>query len=142
MRDESSDDENEIESTPAEKEPEPDVLCFKTVRKEKKVCIEDEDGKKTNMLLREMTGTEKGKYMASMGNRAKFDQKGNPIGLRNYDGLEASLISKCLYDVATGKLVDEKVINGWPISVQQGLMKACVKMNAMDDDSREKEKNS
>lgn len=143
MRDES--DEQETQATPevAPKPVDDDslVLKIKTIRKRRQVEIEDENGVVQTMTLVEMTGIEKGKYLNSMGTRTKYDQNGKPVGVRDFTGLEASLISKCLYS-EDGKSVPEEKINRWPVSAQDALMKACLKMNAMDEASREKEKNS
>lgn len=144
MRDDADEQETPVEPQPVGKavDDEPLVLKVRTVRKRKQVEVEDENGEVQAMVLVEMTGIEKGKYLNSMGSRTKYDGNGKPVGVRDFTGLEASLISKCLYTESDNKPVPEATINKWPVSVQDVLMKVCLKMNAMDEASREKEKNS
>lgn len=118
----------------------PDVLTLRLVRASVVVNIEDESGEVQPYTLREMTGSEKGKWQTSMAGRMRWDDKGKPSGIRDWTGFEGSLICRCMFD-ADGKKVAEDKIKEWPTTVQKKLFEMCQKLNGLDEESEEKAKN-
>jgi hypothetical protein len=125
----------------AAKPEEPNVLRLRLVRSEKPVEIEDAQGMVHTFTLREMVGLERDRWLNSMGDRVKVDGSGKMIGLRKFENMQASLITKCLYD-QHGQLVQEKVISTWPSTAQKALFEMCKEMNGLNDEDEEKEKNA
>ena len=106
-----------------------DVLDLSLERKEKKLRINGRPH-----TLKEMMGAQRDKWMNEMGGRMKTDASGKTVGVKDFVGLHTSLICKCLYDDATGQLVPDAEVQGWPASVQAKLFEECQKLNALGDE--------
>lgn len=109
--------------------------------KEEAVTIKDKSGNTTEFKIREMSGALRDKWMNTMGSRLKSDANGKPIGMRDFTGIQSSLIALCLFDSA-GNSIPENTIAAWPASAQKALFEICQKINGMDEASAEAEKNS
>lgn len=127
------------EATP--ETPVDDELCITLVRKTKGVKVTDESGMVHRMTLKEMTGANRDKLLNSQAKRAKMAPDGKSGQVVDFDGIQVDLIARCLYD-EKDKLVEAKDIAQYPATVQSALYKACCTLNAMDDTSAEREKNS
>lgn len=104
------------------------------------VEVEDEDGTIKKYTMREMDGTLRDAHMKSMGERVRYDNTGKAVGLKSFDGLQAGMLAKVMFD-EEGKQVDVKVIQKWPSSTQNTLFKHAQKMNGMDEKAEEETKN-
>lgn len=104
------------------------------------VVMEMEDGSERHLVLREMHGTGRDAYLQSMAGRMRTDAKGNIIGVKNFDGLQASLLSKCLYD-EVDELVSVKEIQAFPTKAVITLFKAAQKLNGLEQDAEDDAKN-
>lgn len=109
-----------------------DIPVFKLTRREKKIKIEDGNGDTKGYVIREMMGTDRDKWLNTMATRMKVDNKGNSLGVREFDGLQSSLISRCLYN-ESGALVLIEVISRYPASVQKSLFSLCEELNSLGD---------
>lgn len=109
--------------------------------KEEVVTLKDKSGNTTEFKIREMSGALRDKWMNTMGSRLKSDVNGKPVGMRDFTGIQSSLIALCLFDSA-GNSVPETTIAAWPASAQKMLFEICQKINGMDEASAEAEKNS
>ena len=118
---------------------EKNLLRIRLVRKEEQIILEDENGQEKEYTIKEMVGTEFGKWRTAMATRLKVSPDGKPLGVRDFKGMEASLISKCLYD-ETGQPVPERVIEAWPTAAQQELFRKCQEINGMDKDEEDDKK--
>lgn len=92
-------------------------------------------------VIRELLGKAKGKWMTKMGPRMKMDHRGQPVGVKNFEGLQASLICLCMFEKVSGTAVTEEIIENWPAKVQDKLFLACQKINGMTTQSAEAAKN-
>ena len=115
------------------------VRKYTLVRKEFGVEIEVEPGVEKKFVLREMMGDELGKWKDGQKARFEKDKRGQVIGFKSVRGLEADLISRCLYDEA-GNLVPAKEMVNWPPSILKGLSKDCQDLNGLTDEAEEAEK--
>ena len=86
--------------------------------------------------VKEMTGTKRDKWMKDMSDRMKTDATGKAVGVKNFDGLHASLIALCLFD-ADDKPVPEKSIKEWPASAQTAVFEVCQEINGLGGDENE-----
>lgn len=98
------------------------------------IKIKDKNGTTLEYSLRELDGFERDKYLNSLSDRIRIDVNGKPSGVKNFDGLQASLLSKCLWD-AEGKLVPISVVQKWPARVQSSLFEQAQKLSGLDDKS-------
>ena len=101
--------------------------------------IETEPGVCQTYLLKEMIGPEIAAFRKWADARTKYDDKGNAVGVKQFDGLQSKLISMCLYD-PDGTPVPLAVVDGFPVSTQEILFQACQRLNAMTDRGRDEAK--
>jgi len=96
------------------------------------------DGKK--YVLRELSGTQRDKYLNNLGGRVRTNADGKVTGMKNFDGLQANLLIRCLFEVqAEGKEValKEAEIQKFPAKVQTALFNKAKTMSGMDDDAED-----
>lgn len=115
------------------------VKKYSLIRKEMPVVIEVSPGVEKNFILREMMGDELGKWKDGQKTRFEKDKRGNVIGFKSVRGLEADLISRCLYD-EENNLVSAKEMLNWPPTILKCLAKDCQELNGLTDESEEAEK--
>ena len=90
--------------------------------------------------LEEMTGALRDGYMQDNQARFELDKDGKTSRLKDWKGLQASLICRCLKN-SKGELVEEDVADSFPASVQTALFDACQTLNGLDvkpEDAEEK----
>ena len=116
-------------------------LVLTLVRKMQEVELIDVAGVINKCTLRELTGTERDKYLSSMSSRMKYDAKGKPIGIKSFDGLQAALLERTLYD-SDDNLVEKAVIQEYPSSTLQALYEASQKLSALDEKAEDDAKNA
>ena len=109
--------------------------------KEIPVELETEEGVTETYVIKELTGKERDTFLTSMGTRIRYNGKGEPSGLKNFDGVQASLLSLCLCD-AQGEKVPEKTIQMFPATAQNEMFKAARELSALGEDSEDTEKKS
>jgi hypothetical protein len=112
---------------------------YSLIRKEEKVVIEISPGVEKNFILREMIGDELAKWKDGQKARFEKDKRGNVVGFKSVRGLEADLISRCLYD-KENNLVPAKEMTNWPPTILKGLAKDCQDLNGLTDEAEEAEK--
>lgn len=118
-----------------------ETLQFKLQTQVRPVEIEDDNGNVKKYELREISAAQRDRYMNSLTKRFRLDNTGKPCGIKDFEGLHASLISLCLYN-EQGTLVTPQEVNAWPAHVTQTLYKAAESLNKLDaKDEGDKEKN-
>lgn len=90
--------------------------------------------------LREPVGRERDAYLNTLTPRMRVTESGKAAGIKNMTDLQATLISKCLFD-EQGKQVSVKTLGGWPASVQQKLFEHCQKLCGLGDKAEDEAKN-
>lgn len=110
-------------------------LSFNLDREEQNVVI---DGKK--YVLIELTGAERDSYLNNVGNRLKTGVDGKPAGIKDFNGMQAFLVSLSLKCLETGNPVPVKIneIQQWPARVVKELFNKAKKLSALDEDGEEK----
>lgn len=114
-------------------------LKFSLVLKEVEVVLSTSEGDK-KYILRELSGEVRDKYLASMADRMKYDDKGKPSGVKNFHGLQASLLSLCLIN-EEGKTVSVMDLQKFPASVQSALFEKANELSALNKEGQEEAKN-
>lgn len=91
--------------------------------KEEEVDIDGEMYK-----IREMNGEDRDKWLNNWYSRMRTDEKGNILGIQQYQDAQAYLISLCLFDPQS-KPVPITEIRKFPGSMQRGLFDQCQEIN-------------
>ena len=106
-------------------------LTFDLVLAEESVTLKGADGIVKECVLREMNGRDRDGYLNLLKSRIAIDAQGRP-SIKSFDGHQASLIAKCLFDEA-GNPVPMAEINAFPASVQAALFASAQSLNALDE---------
>lgn len=116
-----------------EKEP---LVLGSVVRKTFPFALVDSAGAKQRYSIRELLGPQRDVYMKLVSERMKFDDAGKPIGVRNQEGLQASLLEKCVLDDA-GTLVKRNVIDSWPATTTQSVFEKALELSGLTEEAAE-----
>ncbi len=90
------------------------------------IPVKGPDGK--DYVLREATGAGAKKYRSYVG--SCFNQKKGTVN--NIGEIIPLIVSLCLYDASTNKLVPQALVESWPDKVQQKLADAAKKISELD----------
>ena len=115
------------------------VLRFKRFLKEEPFELEDNFGEVMEYVIREMTSPERDKYLGQHASRYKVNAEGMVVGVKDFKGIQSSLISKCCFTKGGAK-VSQQEIDNWPPTVQSALYKLCQEINCLTEKSEEDEK--
>lgn len=113
-------------------------LVFTLEREEIPVVIDSQE-----YVLQELDGSERDRYLNGLTNRMRVNNKGDLAGIKNFDGLQASLVAASirLVDGLERKPVLLKTVQGWPAKVVKQLFDAARELSGLDDeDEKDKEK--
>lgn len=115
-----------------------DIDCF---RQSRKVRLKLEDGTSAVYVLREMTTPDKERWMEEMTGRMQVGADGKPARITRYSGLQASLISKCLFTEDDKPVGLEFIMRNIHSVAQDKVYKLCEELNAISVAGQEKAKN-
>jgi len=88
--------------------------------------------------LKELSGEARDKYLTGMSDRVKFTD-GKMTGLKNFNGLQASLLALCLYD-SDGVLVPMKDLQAFPASTLATLFDAAQELSSLGEGAQKEAK--
>jgi hypothetical protein len=112
-------------------------MKFSLARKSETFELETADGTVLEYSIKEMTGGQRDAYFNQVGDKTKTAADGSVVGMKNFDGLYSSLLSKTVYD-NTDKLVPEATLQTWPSTVQEALFKVAQALNGLEAKGDEK----
>lgn len=112
-------------------------MKFSLVRKKTPFELETADGTVLVYSVQEMTGGQRDAYFTHVGNKTKTGPDGTVTGMKDFEGLYSTLLSKTVYD-PSDKLVPEHVIQSWPATAQEALFKESQALNNLDKKDDEK----
>lgn len=107
---------------------------------ERPVKVKRKDGTEKNYVLRELTGRQRGQYLNGMNSRLQVSQDGKVTGIKDFIGMEASLLNKCLYN-DENKLVTDNELQELPARVLRKLFEAAQVLSGLNTDSAKEVKN-
>lgn len=111
-------------------------LNFSLTRQQKPVTIDGDA-----YMLVELDGKDRDKYLNSVG--ARLRSEGKTQSVKNFEGLQASLVTASLRkqasDGAFTELVPIATIQSWPARVVKTLFDAARELSALDDDDGDSE---
>jgi hypothetical protein len=114
-----------------------EVLEFSCEREQVPLKITTESGEVLELVMWEMTGTERDQYLGSLSKR--MDAKSRSI--TDFNALEGSLVQRCL-KTRDGETLKLATIQGWPSRMLKSLFERCQKLNALDIDAEGDAKNA
>ena len=108
-----------------------DAIRVRVQCEEVPVILEMEDGTERSLMLREMIGKERDKHLQSMASKVRLNAKGEVVGLKTFDGLQAGLLARCLYD-ESGELLPIEEIQGFPTTTQVALFNVAQEIKGLN----------
>lgn len=104
------------------------------------LIFETTDGVEKKYSLREMLGKDRDAYLTKMGDKVRYNANGKVTGIKSFDGLQASLLEKCLYD-ENDHLVSVTDIQNFPTKTQNELFKLAQDLNGLSQKAEDESKN-
>jgi len=117
-----------------------DKLEFNLSLKEMPVEIVDTTGAKKQYILKELSGQARDTFLTDMAKRCNFGPSGRVQNIKNFQGLQAGLLSLCLYDEQS-VLIKKDVLQTFPSSVLSGLFEAAQTLSSLETGGSGTEKN-
>lgn len=101
------------------------------------LLVSKSSGVKRTLILKEMDGVQRDKYLSVMSKRMKMI--GTQSVITDYTGLYAMLLTQCLYE--DGALLTTEQINKLPSRTQSTIFAAAQDLNGLTEESRTESKN-
>lgn len=99
------------------------------------VQLEREDGSDWALQVREMRGEDRDDYLNYLKRRTGYGGK----QIKDFKGLQAQLLCRCLYDINQNELVSYSEIMTFPASVQSALFNVAQRLSGLGDQKSEDE---
>lgn len=109
-----------------------ETLTLSLERAEVDVKLKGKDGVGHDWLLRELSGSERNRYLNKMKTRIKVGANG-ATSIKSFDGFQSDLLHLCLLD-EEGERVAKDVIEGLPSSSQLALFNRAQKISGLDNE--------
>jgi hypothetical protein len=106
---------------------------------EQEITITKKDGEGKKYVLRELTSKQKSQYLNSMRDKITFTD-GKVSGVKDFDGLEACLLTRCLY-TEESKLVTTAILQEFPARVVKKLFETAQILSALNEEGVKEAKN-
>lgn len=108
-----------------------EVLEFKLERKERPLTIDGE-----SYVLQELDGKERDRYLNSLVGRMRTDDKGKPGSIKNFEGLQGTLIAASLRKIEPEGRIHVKLetIQSWPSSLVRRLFDVAKEISSIEED--------
>jgi hypothetical protein len=116
-----------------------EVLTLSLQRVEVDVVLTGSDGVEHKWLLRELSGSERNKYLNRMTSRVKVGAGGSTT-IKSFDGFQSDLLHLCLLD-GDGERVSKEIIEDLPSSTQLAIFNKAQKISGLDADKEGDEGN-
>lgn len=137
----------------------PALYSFTLELKEVPVKLVDpRDGEEHWYLIREMNALQRDKWFENVSGRMRMNEKGDVTGVRNFTGMQATLLTLTMLEAedegsedepqVTARLnkqgkpiyVTETAAQLWPASVQAQLFEIAQRISGLDDEAKERSK--
>jgi hypothetical protein len=91
-------------------------------------------------VLVELDGKDRDKYLNNVGARIRVGPDGKPAGVKNFEGLQASLVTPSIRKIVNGerKAVDIKTVQSWPSTMLSKLFDLAKDLSDLKDEEEEK----
>ena len=94
-------------------------------------------------VLVELDGKQRDRYLNGLGSRLRVAKDGKAAGVKNFDGLQASLVAASLKRIIFDggrEPVTVATIQAWPAQVVSGLFDAAKVLSALGDEDEDEDK--
>jgi len=115
-------------------------LSFTIKLKEIPIRMTLESGEEVVYKLKELTGQQRDDFLTGMSKRVNINDSSEDIDIKDFNGLQASLVSKSLYD-EKNNLVPIDIVQSYPATVVSKLFEESQKLSGLDRISEEEVKN-
>jgi len=95
------------------------------------VVLDDGAGKLVDYDLREMTAEARDRYLEALDKRTVKGPDGKAIGMVRYQGLQADLLTCCLFRSGSQTPVTEAEVQQWPATVVGQIFDAARELNRL-----------
>ena len=111
------------------KDEEPLKFSLKLAKRD--VIIADEHGKEVKYYLKELTGSERDDYMTAMGDKVRYNKKGEFLGMKSFEGLNSSLLCRTLFYTESDEEVGVTTLQNMPAQVLAELFEISQVMSGL-----------
>lgn len=91
----------------------------------------------TKYHIREMDGNERDRYMNRVTRRSKKARANRGRDAFDFEGVQAELLSICLFEDGSDKPVNADMLQKWPASLLQALFDKAQELNGLTEDANE-----
>lgn len=99
------------------------------------------DGKNINCELRELLGDDRDKYLSVIAGKTKTNSEGKPQGIKNFDGIQSSVLKRALFNLDKDAFFTEAEINAFPNRVLDPMVDWVLETSRLGEEAEEKAKN-
>lgn len=118
------------------------VIEFDLTREEKPIRIRNpKTGEVSDYVVREMDGTLRDSYLSAQAKRVNVVE-GKVTGIREFDGMTAMLLTRCLYKQPENTPVTAQEVQAWPAKVQAAIHEIAERLNGLGKFKQEAEANA
>lgn len=110
------------------------------VSAEEEVVLTKRDGSKEEYVIRPFSCGDRNLYLTNVVKRFQPDGDGGEV-IRDFVGLEAALLTKCMFHKKNNRLVTEKEVNAFPPKFASLVFARAKVVCALDEDAEETAKN-
>lgn len=108
-----------------------ETLALKLTSAVRLVVIEDENGAQTEWELREMKAADRDSYLTQFSERCRVNEQGEVTSLVKFDGMQAALLTRCLFRKEDGVAIKAPEVQKWPSSAVTALFVAAQEINSL-----------
>lgn len=119
-----------------------EALVFELELAEIPVVFKSSSQPDAHYLLKEMDGLTRDGYMKNLRDYMDVDEKGNVIGIKQFEGHQVALLSRCLFQKDGKTPVPETVIQSFSARVINSLFTSAQKLNGLLDQENQAKNDS
>lgn len=105
------------------------------------VSLRTADGVNKTYGLREFTGKQRDAFVNLISSKTRIGSDGKPAGIKNVDGMQASILTRTLFDKTEDRFVTVEEVDNMPQRVLDKLCDWVLEKSGLDDKSKDKAKN-
>jgi len=113
-----------------------EILRLELELKEVDVVLVDKEDNEKKYLLKELSGSDRNRYLNKMKNRVTTDKNGN-VKINTFDGMQSDLLTVSLFNEA-GESVSKDEIEMLPSNTQQKLFEKAQELSGLNSEASEK----
>ena len=108
-------------------------MRFSVKPKSQEIQLETGQGVVETLVLEEMFSGPREQYIDSARSNFERGPDGKFVGVKKFEGLQAELLSRCLFRKEGHKPVSRDEVQGWPGGMVAELFRLAKQLNQLDD---------